>query len=78
MHLQEMVLTTSRDPRVHHTNVGLKSRFFPGRAAWCLQVQVKEEIWNLMNADWLEKQAAKQAGREAGGHCLFQCLDMRI
>ena len=50
---------------------------FPGRAAWCMQVQVKEEIWNLMNADWLEKQAAKQAAREAGGHCLLQCLGMR-
>ncbi len=30
------------------------------------QVAVKEEIWNMMNADWLEKQAAKQAAREAG------------
>lgn len=29
------------------------------------EVKCKEEIWNMMNRDWLEKQAAKKAAQEA-------------
>ncbi|EFN55262.1 hypothetical protein CHLNCDRAFT_57908 [Chlorella variabilis] len=29
------------------------------------EVKCKEEIWNMMNRDWLEKQAAKRAAQEA-------------
>ncbi|KAL4858728.1 Transcription factor IIIB subunit [Chlorella vulgaris] len=29
------------------------------------EVKCKEEIWNMMNKDWLEKQAAKAAAKEA-------------
>ena len=29
------------------------------------EVKCKEEIWNMMNQDWMEKQAAKAAAQEA-------------